>query len=203
MPGRKIKYYIGCQILGWGVCWMVLCFVSGFLPYTMKRTAIFMVSGLLSSHLLRYAFTRYHWLTLSSGKEWFQLSVALILSCILAGFLNALGIEILAYSIFHTWILFWIVMGGASYLYLFLLPTWAMLYWSYHYIGQAAGIRSKKKIWEYRLAEMEASVKSGGTDLDSIMDSISRIKSKIDENPAAARDEINELSQLLRKGYLR
>lgn len=190
---RKISPYYVYQLTGWGVV------ISGvfLLPRGMTGVlGIEVLAGLVSSHLLRMVIIRAGWLEKPIERVWPLLSVALLLTCVVAYGIKRVGC---------AWLTGW---SGGQFLpgifeYLLLLLPWTGIYFIYHYIQKSRQQCVRARELKQRIAVMQQQCEESGTDMEGIMVTLQRISSLIEEDPGRSREEITEFSKLLRSGYMR
>jgi hypothetical protein len=86
--------------------------------------------------------------------------------------------------------------------YIFPILSWAMIYALHYYARKIHKEDIKRRELELRLEEKELQARGLSVSIDLLIDSLNRIQTSIDENPARSREEITEFSNLLRRGYL-
>jgi hypothetical protein len=194
MAARISKYYLFCQIGGWG---LILVLITGLKSWMMGKVAITTITGLVVSHLLRNAIIRYGWLQLPVRNELQRLFAGTVLACMLAALVRGVGF-------------FWLTgreLTVSRYLvsvmdYAFLLFPWAGTYLFYHYIVTTDRQKAKNRRLTLRVQELEKQAEESGVDAEVIFESLKRIQELIDEEPGRARGAITEFGKVLRKGSI-
>jgi len=197
MIKRIPKYYL-YQIVGWGLL-LAVSWVAGI--GGIGSCSAVAVSGLLSSHLLRYIIIRYGWLSLPVKKVWARLLAGAMVASIVMGLLQRAYGYLFAGDVYEGFFPKFFAAGVADLL--FMIGPWTMIYYLYHYAGRVQQDASKNRRLEMRVKALEASFREPGTDMAGMMDSLQKIKNCIAEDPAECRKEITEFSKLLRQGYLK
>jgi len=184
-----------CQCIGWGTVLILDIFLQFILTSHLTgkwiwRISLFTLIGIFCTHLLRQIIVRYRWLQLPAKHALPKLLLGVILTAAIAGSTLALAestrmslLQIIRYFIF-------------------IIPC-AILYYGYYYIQKARSEDLQRRRLGLLLKERQELAKDPAVDIDFITDSLNHIKSMIDQDPQASREEITAFSQLLRNGYLK
>jgi len=204
------KYYWLCQIGGWGSLFVIIFTLNQFQLKSdfIEYEVLTCLAGLLVTHLLRKAIRRFGWLNLPPKKGLLRLLLAVVLASTLAAWMRILGIDWLnrimevpalfsqSRSIFIR--IFQIIE------YAILIIPWTLIYCFYNYIGKTRKESLEKRRLEQKLQEMEQQAAAASeVNVDFLIDSLHKIQSSIEENPACSRAKITEFSNLLRRGFLK
>ena len=194
---RKFRYYL-CQIVGWGgfliAPWMIW-------PGGMERPLVMVVTGLLTTHLLRHIIIRYGWLSLPLRKAWPRLLAGAIVAAMVIGSITRIYSYVYAGDVYEGLTPRFFLAGMIDLL--VAVGPWTMIYYLYHYAEKVSWEASRNRKLEMRVKEMEERSRESGTDMAAMMDSLQRIQASIVEDPVRCREEITEFSKLLREGYLK
>jgi hypothetical protein len=87
--------------------------------------------------------------------------------------------------------------------YIIVITPWTLFYYAYHYMQKTRSEDLHRRRLGLLLKERQELAKDPPVDIDFITDSLNHIKSMIDQDPEASREEITAFSQLLRNGYLK
>jgi two-component system, LytTR family, sensor kinase len=190
------RYYLYCQCIGWGsvlVLTLFLQFIFTSHHLTGKwtwRTALFTVLGLLYTHLLRQVLVKYRCLQLPVKLALPKLLLGIMLTAVIAGSTLTMAVSGLKfYPQIFDYILF--------------ITPWTIIYYGYHYVLKTRTQDLQRRRLGLLLKERQELAKDPAVDIDFITDSLNHIKSMIDQDPQASREEITAFSQLLRNGYLK
>jgi len=203
MSATMSKYYWRCQLLGWSALLVGLIIIYGFYGFSIREPLILVFSGLLATHLLRNAILRYQWLHLPFRVGLTRLFFGALAACTIASLIRTLAISFFPFIFSHHRGLAFprlLYLGALNYT--FVVIPWTMIYASYYYMGRLHRQELEKRRLETKLEKMRLESEGSGVDMDTIMNTLSRIQKSIDENPDRSRAEITEFSNLLRKGYL-
>jgi hypothetical protein len=121
-----------------------------------------------------------------------KLLPGMILTAAVAGSTLAVAVSSrrLSFDIINSMIVYLIVIG-----------PWTILYYGYHYMRKTRTEDLQRRRLGLLLKERQEL--GPVVDIDFITDSLNHIKSTIDQDPEASRQEITAFSQLLRNGYLK
>jgi len=148
MPKNMLRYYLFCQIAGWGVVLGVLCLMQ---QDASGMQVIVVAVGLLASHGLRELIVRGGWLRLPVMMGLMRILSGIALVCAVAGVLKWMGF-ILVYGGIQYRGLLWI--GRSLIAYVFLIFPWACIYCMVHYVNERQKDVLKVRQLEARLDEM-------------------------------------------------
>ena len=197
------RYYLYSQCIGWGSVLILNLFVQLILtsPYRLAgkwiwRVTLFTLIGLLYTHLLRQIIVRYRWLqppaqqALPKVMSGIILTAVIALTAAMAG--STLAVAVSSRKVFNEIISYIIV-----------ITPWTLLYYGYHYMQKTRSEDLHRRRLGLLLKERQEPAKDPAVDIDFITDSLNHIKSMIDQDPQASREEITAFSQLLRNGHLK
>src|SRR5258708_30982990 len=193
-------YYWRSQLGGWGLFLLLLNLPSGI---TFEKSLIYILPGLLATHLLRNIILHYDWLKLSLKKGLLRLFAGILLASTVAGLMNE-SANILAASRIKQQPLH--LSAGSIYLhsinYIFPILSWTIIYAFHYYALKTHKTALLRRQLELRLEEKKLHSQESPVNIDFLIDSLNHIQTSINENPARSRAEITEFSSLLRRGYL-
>lgn len=194
-------YYWRFQLGGWGLFLLLLNLPNGIV---LEKLLIYILPGLLTTHLLRNCILRYDWLKLPLKKGLLRLSAGVLLASLLAALMSE-SVNIFAASsrISQRPLL---LSAGSIYLhsinYIIPILSWTIIYVLHYYALKTHKTVSLRRQLELRLEEKKLHAQESPVNIDFLIDSLNHIQTSIDENPARSRAEITKFSSLLRKGYL-
>lgn len=199
---NRISNYWLCQIGGWGLVGFSLLFYAVIFKDTISqdqitKMIIYVIGGIISTHLLREYFLRSGWLLLPIEKMFTRLILAILLCSAFYSLLVLLSFEIFALSgiehvNFITRFLINILNQG-----IFIAP-WVLIYYFYHYIEKSRRQQLDTLKLESVVKELELKTIKSHINPHFIFNALNSIRALIDENPQRARNAITELSNILR-----
>lgn len=162
------------------------------------KILIVMVSGISSTHLLRYFIKRNNWLLLPIEKILLRLCIAvfftsLLFSLMVMGLNHWLDASGNSRELEFSTRLFANVLNIGIYI----IP-WVLLYYFYHYLSKSRRQQLDTLKLEALVKELELKTIKSHINPHFIFNALNSIRALIDENPARARDAITELSNILR-----
>src|SRR5215213_9442746 len=208
MLSRSYKYYWWCQLAGWGFVGLSLIFFA--YTFEQKVTYVFLariglviLTGIGTTHLLRWVIRRFNWLLLPIEKVLPKLLIAVIISSIVSSLIVMGGVEFFGLRpekvlkqikqiVFYKRLVVSTLDNG-----LFLVP-WVLIYYSYHYIEKSRRQQVSTLKLESLVKELELKTIKAHINPHFIFNALNSIRALIDENPARARNAITELSNILR-----
>lgn len=205
MLPRGYKYYWLCQVLGWTfVVLSMLIMVYSFSPSRIDekffvRSLMIFVSGITSTHVLRYFIKRSNWLLLPVEKVIPRMTVAIIITSLACSLLYlALIITFNVQSDTPRRIDFSTkLLASTLDIGLFIIP-WTLIYYIYHYVAKSRKQEVDTLKLEALVKELELKTIKAHINPHFIFNALNSIRALIDENPSRARTAITELSNILR-----
>lgn len=186
---KKIPgYYIACQLCGWSLLPVGLYLLIGSFSI---RQLVYGGAGLLATHILRNRIIRYGLLTMPPRKGLPRLTIGLVLASTLGAVLYGAGYDLVT----------WRTPIRALEYAFFILP-WTLIYCLHHYVQKTRKEERESRRLALLLADKQQQAEGAAMEIGSIIESLTRIRTLIDEDPGRSRAEITAFSQLLRKGYL-
>ncbi len=202
---KFISKYWGYQLVGWGLfCIANIFFATTFEKFDsifQKALLLYLVIGLLISHLMRYVIRDLKVLTWQVQK---QIVGFLIITFCFA--LTASITESLLQKYFH---LLRIVPGEkeidvsrlifSNFLTFFIFFfMWNSIYYIYHYVEKSRRQQMDTLKLESLVKELELKTIKSHINPHFIFNALNSIRALVDENPVRARTAITELSNILR-----
>jgi two-component system, LytTR family, sensor kinase len=207
MPKNVSRYYWLCQIGGWG-CIAVFIIVASTtllesktpinLKYIYIITALYVIPGLISTHLFREVIRRSGWLKLPVEKALPKFLIGILLTCIGCGLIRIGAFE--ALGLVHAKKspdFFANVMASTSEYGITIIP-WTLIYYFYHYIESSRKQQVDTLKLEALVKELELKTIKAHINPHFIFNALNSIRALIDENPTRARRAVTELSNILR-----
>ncbi|HVE62012.1 MAG TPA: histidine kinase [Chitinophagaceae bacterium] len=207
----KLSRYWLFQLSGWGS----FAFINSFFAYSFDklndaydvqiffgRLGIFVVLGILATHLMRFVIIRLNILQKSFDNQILQfLIVTFSFSFLVSffymqllskfGWLNKNEQEYLGKNVFL------LILSGAFSFFL-LLFIWNLIYFMYHYVTKSRKQQLDTLQLEALVKELELKTIKAHINPHFIFNALNSIRALIDENPDRARTAITELSNILR-----
>jgi sensor histidine kinase YesM len=212
MQGTRGQYWT-FQLIGWGS----FAFINTFFAFSFDklspaffyRLAIFLVLGILFSHIMREIINRLGILQKNLNKQAFQLFVltfclALLTSYIsievVSGFnlLRADEEKLLARPSISFWISKVVLVLSSGFSYFILFFIWSLIYFMYHYVTKSRKQQLDTLRLESLVKELELQTIKAHINPHFIFNSLNSIRALVDENPQRARAAVTELSNILR-----
>ena len=148
MPKNMSRYYLFCQMAGWGLVLVVLCLMQ---PNAVAMKAIVVAVGLLASHGLRELIVRGDWLRLPVMMGLMRILSGIAVVCAVGAVLKWMMFVLVYGGIQYRGVL-WI--GGSLMQYIFLIFPWACIYCMVHYVNERQKDVLKVRQLEARLDEL-------------------------------------------------
>ena len=165
-------------------------------PSILQRIVIYMVGGVISTHILRMYIKRLGWLQFPIEKMIGWLVLAIISTSIFFSFIVMGSFQLfsnLESEIdFYSRLLVSILNTGI------LIAPWVLIYYFYHYIESGRKQQLDTLKLESVVKELELKTIKSHINPHFIFNALNSIRALIDENPIRARDAITELSNILR-----
>lgn len=199
------------QIAGWGA----FALVNTFFAYSFEKLAdkqdvllffgrlgIFVVLGLVMTHLMRAVIIRLNTLQQPFDRQIFQfLLITFLFSVVVSyfntkllaqyGWLSASEIQILKKNFLL------LVMSGAFYFFVYFF-IWNLIYFTYHYVSKSRKQQLDTLQLEALVKELELKTIKAHINPHFIFNALNGIRALIDEEPSRARRAVTELSNILR-----
>jgi two-component system, LytTR family, sensor kinase len=199
----KISNYWWCQIGGWGVVGLSFLFYANFVKeqitfdYFLKVIFI-VVSGLASTHLLRWFMKRNNWLLLPVEKIIFRLAIAIVVTCLIYSALVLLLNQVAGLND-NRRNLNWLtrLFANSTNWVLFIIP-WVLFYYFYHYLVKSRKQQLDTLKLEALVRELELKTIKSHINPHFIFNALNSIRALIDEDPDRARNAVTRLSNILR-----
>ena len=212
MQNKWVQYWT-FQLIGWGSFAVINTFFAfsfdRLSPDFFYRLIIFLVLGILLSHVMRGLIVHLGTLQKSLNKQVLQFS---LLTFFLAIISSTLCVEITKYfkllradelellgrpnvSYFVNKLLL-ILSNAFSYFVLFFI--WSLIYFMYHYVTKSRKQQLDTLRLESLVKELELKTIKAHINPHFIFNSLNSIRALVDENPQRARNAVTELSNILR-----
>jgi len=161
------------------------------------KMLMYVIAGIISTHILREYIRRSGWLLLPIEKMVTRLIVAILATSFLYGLLYMGLIELASTSETKNVNLFSKLLVNVLNLGIFIIP-WTLIYYFYHYIEKSRRQQLDTLKLEALVKELELKTIKSHINPHFIFNALNSIRALIDENPGRARDAITELSNILR-----
>lgn len=165
------------------------------------RLTIFVLLGILLTHLMRLAIIRWNVLQKKLEKQILQFVV-------LTAVFSMIG-SVIDMAILIEWNLlikkekefldnkFLLVLNGAFYFFIYFF-IWNLIYFMYHYVAKSRKQQLDTLQLEALVKELELKTIKAHINPHFIFNSLNSIRALVDENPERARAAVTELSNILR-----
>jgi two-component sensor histidine kinase len=207
----KLSRYWLFQVAGWGGFALInIFFAKSFekledaheVQVFFGRLGIFVVLGLLSTHLMRFAIIRLNILQKSFDRQILQFLITTFFFSIFASFFD---MKLLSY---FGWLnrsekefldknFLLLILSGAFYFFVYFF-IWNLIYFMYHYVTKSQKQQLDTLQLESLVKELELKTIKAHINPHFIFNAMNSIRALIDENPDRARTAITELSNILR-----
>ncbi len=198
----RISNYWLCQLGGWGLVgfsmlFYAVTFKDKLTIANITRISIYMVGGIISTHILREYIKRSGWLLLPIEKMATRLTLAIIITSTVYSLLVMGSFQVMSFNDtsnidFYSRLLINILNTGI------LIAPWVLIYYFYHYINKSRRQQLDTLKLEALVKELELKTIKSHINPHFIFNALNSIRALIDENPVRARDAITELSNILR-----
>lgn len=199
----RISNYWLCQVGGWGMVGSSLLFYTVlFRRDTLTfdqglKIFVYVIGGIISTHILREYIRRSGWLLLPIEKMITRLVIGILAtttlySLLVMGFLQVFSLSDNNNVNFLSKLLVNVLNLG-----IFIIP-WMLIYYFYHYIEKSRRQQLDTLKLEALVKELELKTIKSHINPHFIFNALNSIRALIDENPIRARDAITELSTILR-----
>ena len=211
MGDAKLWRYWFFQAVGWGSFALINIFFAYLFNVFEKtsevepflgRLGVYIILGILSTHLMRFFIIRLSVLQKSFDKQVLQF---LIITCGFTLFLSFVDIELIAK---FGWLkasektlfannLFLLILSNGFYCFI-LLFIWNLIYFIYHYVSKSRKQQLDTLQLEGLVRALELKTIKAHINPHFIFNALNSIRALIDENPDRARTAVTELSNILR-----
>jgi sensor histidine kinase YesM len=212
MQNKWVQYWT-FQLIGWGS----FAVINTFFAFSFDRLSadffsrlgIFLVLGILLSHLMRGLLVHLGTLQKTLNKQVLQFSLLTFLLAIIssilyveavkvAKLLRADELELLNRTNVSYFVnkLLLILSNAFSYFVLFFI--WSLIYFMYHYVTKSRKQQLDTLRLESLVKELELKTIKAHINPHFIFNSLNSIRALVDENPQRARNAVTELSNILR-----
>ena len=206
--GKK-RYWL-FQALGWGL----FALINVFFAYSFDRLdtpqdrrlffwrlVIFVISGLVLTHLMRYLIIGMEVLQKKLERQLFQFLVITIIFAFVASTIDTLllvnqGLLTKTEKEFQNNV-FLLVLSSAFYFFIYFF-IWNLIYFVYHYVGKSRKQQLDTLRLETLVKELELKTIKSHINPHFIFNSLNSIRALVVENPERAREAVTELSNILR-----
>lgn len=203
--------YWAFQLAGWGAFALVLTFFaylfeklsdSQDVSFFFGRLGVFVVLGLVFTHLMRALIIRLNILQKSFDKQILQFLLITFLFSVSVSYFNT---KLLLYYKWlnesETKILqktpLLLVMSGTFYCFVYFF-IWNLIYFTYHYVSKSRKQQLDTLQLEALVKELELKTIKAHINPHFIFNALNSIRALIDEEPSRARRAVTELSNILR-----
>lgn len=207
----QLSRYWLFQLAGWGSFALINTFFAFFfdklndeqdVQLFFGRLGIFVVLGLLATHLMRFSIIKLNVLQKAFDKQILQFLVITFCFSLITSFFN---IQTLA---FFGWLtrtegevmqksVFLVVLSGGFYFFVYFF-IWNLIYFMYHYVTKSRKQQMDTLQLEAMVKELELKTIKAHINPHFIFNALNSIRALIDENPARARTAVTQLSNILR-----
>lgn len=197
----RISNYWLCQIGGWGLVGFSMLFYAvvfrdKLTAFIIQRIVVYMIGGVISTHLLRIFIKKSGWLLFPIEKIMPRLTMAIIATSTFFSLIVMGSFQFFAPKEsdidFYSRLLVSILNTGI------LIAPWVLIYYFYHYIEDSRRQQLDTLKLEALVKELELKTIKSHINPHFIFNALNSIRALIDENPIRARDAITELSNILR-----
>jgi two-component sensor histidine kinase len=199
----KSSAYWWCQLGGWlfySLTWVFFAFLfeQKYTSMFYSRLLLYMLSGLIFTHLLRYFIIKFDLRPPFHKQKWVQLAILIVLICIFYNFTNSQLVE---------WFKLYDPTKKVTVLKRFwgslifdspLIFIWSCIYFIWHYVELGRKTEVQKVKLESLVKELELKTIKSHINPHFIFNALNSIRALVDENPDRARTAITELSNILR-----
>jgi two-component system LytT family sensor kinase len=204
------KQYWLFQALGWGM----FALINTFFAYSFDklnspedrqlffwRLLIFVISGLLFTHLMRYLIIGMEVLQKKLERQLFQFVIITTLFAFVASTIDTLlfvkqGLLTKIEKEFENNV-FLLVLYNAFLFFIYFF-IWNLIYFVYHYVGKSRKQQLDTLRLETLVKELELKTIKSHINPHFIFNSLNSIRALVVENPERAREAVTELSNILR-----
>jgi sensor histidine kinase YesM len=199
----KSSAYWWCQLGGWlfySLTWVFFAFLfeQKYTSVFFSRLIMYMASGFIFTHLLRFFIIKYDLRPPFPKQKWAKLAVLILMICVLYNYTNSQLVE---------WFKLYDPTKKVSVLKRFLgnvifdsplIFIWSSIYFIWHYVELGRKTEVQKVKLESLVKELELKTIKSHINPHFIFNALNSIRALVDENPDRARTAITELSNILR-----
>jgi sensor histidine kinase YesM len=182
-------------VVGWG--FLVFLVERNAPAWEDKVTAVFLVSGILVTHLFREVIKSAGWLMIPVEKAVPKFLVGILVTCVVFALLR-IGMADLVTDFYRKKSSFFYRLLNVSLENGIMILPWTLIYYFYHYISNSRKQQLDTLKLEALVKELELKTIKAHINPHFIFNALNSIRALIDENPARARTAITELSNILR-----
>jgi two-component system, LytTR family, sensor kinase len=204
MSKHVSRYYWLCQIGGWGFVGLSLIVASitvlesKSINLTCIFTAVYVLPGLIGTHLFREVIRRSGWLQLPVEKVLPKFLIGILFTCLGCGLIRIGAIDILGLNHTKKAPDFLTELMATTAEFGFTIIPWTLIYYFYHYIENSRKQQVDTLKLEALVKELELKTIKAHINPHFIFNALNSIRALIDENPTRARRAVTELSNILR-----
>lgn len=205
MSKNASKYYWLCQLGGWGLLGLSIIVVNNtkLAPKLGNNliyifTVMYVVPGLIATHLFREIVRGLGWLRLPVEKALPKFLISIFLVCLSGSLIRICAIDVLGLARSKTTPDFLADMMASTSEYAISVIPWTVIYYFYHYIESSRKQQLDTLKLEALVKELELKTIKAHINPHFIFNALNSIRALIDENPARARKAVTELSNILR-----
>lgn len=211
MAAEKLQRYWFFQMIGWGSFALINIFFAYLFNVFEKeaeiepflgRLGVYIVLGVLSTHLMRYFIIRLNILQKTFEHQVLQFFIVTLFFTLLFSYVD---IQLIAR---YGWLkavekplfagnLFLLILSNGFYCFI-LLFIWNLIYFIYHYVTKSRKQQLDTLQLEAMVRELELKTIKAHINPHFIFNALNSIRALIDENPDRARTAVTELSNILR-----
>ena len=201
------------QLIGWGSFALINTFFAfsfdRLTPDFFRRLGVFLVLGILFSHLMRIIIIRFGLLQKSLNKQILQFFIITFCLAILVSYISVealIGFRLIKQDeialLERTDVSYWVskllLVLSSAFSYFILFFIWSLIYFVYHYVVKSRKQQMDTLQLESLVKELELKTIKAHINPHFIFNSLNSIRALVDENPERARKAITELSNILR-----
>jgi len=202
--GKKTIYWIS-QIIGWFLYVLTIGIfnvltgnkLGGELVYSLLSIYIIVLS---IAHLFRSIIVKLNWFSLNISRLIPRILITTFIIGTIIYFLKSIVVEILIVQNQYEFSLSEAFPAIISWSLLYLI--WALLYFLFHFFNNYKKEEIKNLKWQAAKNEIELNKLKSQLNPHFVFNSMNSIRALVDENPALAKNAINQLSNVLRNSLL-
>lgn len=212
MQNKWVQYWT-FQLVGWGS----FAVINTFFAFSFDRLSsdffyrlcIFLVLGILLSHVMRGVIVHLGTLQKTLNKQVLQFALLTFLLAIISsvlyvesvkrfGLLRADELELLNRDNVSFFVNKLLLILSNAFSYFVLYFIWSLIYFMYHYVTKSRKQQLDTLRLESLVKELELKTIKAHINPHFIFNSLNSIRALVDENPQRARNAVTELSNILR-----
>jgi two-component sensor histidine kinase len=211
---RKRQLYWTFQLIGWGSFALINTFFAFSFDMPMDkefvyRVSIFLLLGVLVSHLMRGVITGSGILQRNLKKQVILFICLTTVMALLASFLRVEAIlrlnllsgeerRLMSRPEVRYWVSKLVLVLSSAFSFFILFFIWNLIYFVYHYVTKSRKQQLDTLRLEALVKELELQTIKAHINPHFIFNSLNSIRALVDENPQRARRAVTELSNILR-----